>query len=349
MIPIIIPAYEPDNRLLELLKSLRGYEDPIIIVDDGSGAKYSKLFNKAQTVMGENGVILSHDVNKGKGRALKTAFQYVLNNIPQAIGTITADSDGQHTYEAIVSVRKAFIENQESLVLGSRCFEGTDIPWKSRFGNRLTLSVMRLTNGITVSDTQTGLRAIPRPFMKELLDVDGERFEFETRMLLACRGKYHIIEVPIDTIYESKTNHQTHFRPVRDSFMIYRIIFGDFIKYVISAFSSFVIDIVLFSVLCIFLKPLYSVMYVTISSILARIVSATYNYFINYVWVFKSKAKRVVAASKYAVLAIIVGLCSSFVTTLLVWLTGGNETVLKIIVDVLLFFINYRIQKKYVF
>ncbi len=82
MIPVIIPAYEPDSNLPVLLSTLAENKiGPVILVDDGSGDKYSAIFEKARSLVAENGgTVLVHEVNRGKGRALKTAFQYILEN-----------------------------------------------------------------------------------------------------------------------------------------------------------------------------------------------------------------------------------------------------------------------------
>ena len=226
MIPIIIPAYEPDSNLPLLLHILaENHIGPVIVVDDGSGDQYLAIFEKARSlVAGNGGTVLVHEVNKGKGRALKTAFQYILENYQNVIGAVTADSDGQHTVDCIRKVMETLQAKPQELILGVRDFSGDDIPWKSRFGNNLTEKVFAYVAGVHVSDTQTGLRGIPREFMRDLLDVAGERFEFETQMLLESVNRYPISEVEIETIYDSVEEHQTHFDPVADSIKIYRIL-----------------------------------------------------------------------------------------------------------------------------
>ena len=134
LVPIIIPSYEPDERLIDIIKDLVEADlTPIVLVDDGSGDEYSKYFKEAQQIMGDKGVLLTHEVNKGKGRALKTAFSYILNgDLKSSIGAITADSDGQHTVECISKVKDALIAHPDDLILGVRKFDGPDVPWKSR-------------------------------------------------------------------------------------------------------------------------------------------------------------------------------------------------------------------------
>lgn len=348
---IVIPAYEPDERLLLLLTNIQennvGF---VILVNDGSGSEYTGIFNKAADILKDGGVLLVHEVNRGKGRALKTAFSYVLNNYTDAVGVVTADSDGQHTVEAIKRIKAVFTEKPESLVLGVRDFSGKGIPWKSRFGNNLTEKVFQYLSGIHVSDTQTGLRGIPKSFMQQLLAVKGERFEFEMRMLLECAGRYSVTEVPIETIYDSEENHQTHFNPVMDSIRIYRILGEKFIRYVFASFSSSIIDVVMFTVLCILLKSHFPYIYIVLATVLARIISATYNYIMNYKLVFQSKEPVKTAGVKYAVLAVVQMSLSAILVTLIVNVfLFVPEFVIKVAVDIVLFFISYYVQQRYIF
>lgn len=351
-IPIIIPAYEPDNRLLKLLNDISNCDlGPVIIVDDGSGSEFCDIFSKAYSYIKANkGVILTHPHNMGKGHALKTAFTYVLATYPSTTGVVTADSDGQHNTECIKSVIDTLARNRDSLVLGVRNFSGSEIPWKSRFGNKLMTQIFYFNTGIKISDTQTGLRGIPISLVRKLIDIKGERFEFETNMLLESVKDYHIIEVPIQTIYESKYNHQTHFDPIKDSIKIYRIIGAGFFKYILSSFSSSIIDILMFSLLCHSFRNSTSKMYIAYSTVLARILSAIYNYVINYKLVFSSNKKITNSAPRYFILAIIQMTLSAALTTFGSFIfKTASEVIIKICVDAVLFFINYYLQKKYVY
>lgn len=351
VIPVVIPAYEPDGRLLILLDQLSERKiTPVIVVDDGSGENYTELFRKAgKLAEAGGGCLLRHERNCGKGRALKTAFQYVLTSFPDAAGVVTADSDGQHRPECIEDVRRALCQNPDSLVLGARTFDDPGIPWKSRFGNRLTVKLMQYFTGIRVSDTQTGLRGIPRAFLEKLLNVRGERFEFETEMLLASRGEYPIVEVPIRTVYDSKSHHQTHFRPLADSWRIYKILGRSFLGFVLSSLSSSILDLCLFTLLCHLLRGRARA-YILIATIAARILSAAYNYGMNYKKVFRSRSGIRASAVRYALLAAAQMLCSGLLVTAAVRLLGNlPEVVIKAMVDTALFFVSYKIQQKFVF
>ncbi len=351
LIPIIIPSYEPDERLLVLLEALFStpFLDscPVILVDDGSGEKYNHFFEAAKSRFGVT--VLVHEVNKGKGRALKDAFSYCLTTYPNMVGVVTADSDGQHTPADIIKCMDALLKSPEALILGSRDFSLDNVPPKSKFGNNLTSKVFKTFFKLSISDTQTGLRAIPRSFMTKLLDVEGERFEYETYMLLESKGVCPIIEVPIETVYDSTEHHQTHFNPVLDSIRIYGVFFARFIRFAISSLSSAVLDFILFWIFCRLFKVAAPVYYVAIATICARVLSATYNYIINRVVVFKSKESGGRSFVKYAVLAVLQMLLSSVFVTLGVNMLLLPEVLVKLVVDTTLFIISYFVQKRVVF
>lgn len=350
MIPLIIPSYEPDERLLHLLNALKDYPSgPVLLVNDGSGPAYQTFFDQAKDLLPDKLISLSHEVNRGKGRALKTAFSYVKEHFPDAVGCVTADSDGQHSAAAIQSIAQGLKDHPESLILGIRTFDREDVPWKSRFGNTITISVFSYIAGTKVHDTQTGLRGIPMGLMKEMLGVSYDRFEFEMQMLLDASANYPILEIPIETIYDSRENHQTHFRPVSDSVKIYAILGKRFFKYSLASFSSSIIDLLLFTILCHFLRNRVTG-YVALCTVSARIVSAAYNYVINYKVVFKSRENPCKAAVEYALLAIVQMTMSALLCTGGVLLLPAlPEAVVKIVVDTVLFFASYYLQQKVVF
>ncbi len=181
IVPIVIPSYQPTDFIYNLCEQLSGNKSlSIVVVDDGSGMNYRDIFNR----LSMKAVVLHHQENFGKGAALKSGFNYVLNHFPEAIGCVTADADGQHSTMDILRCRQMLIENKNSLILGCRNFDHFDIPWKSRLGNQLTRRFCHYFMGISVSDTQTGLRGIPRDYMSQLLNEKSNRYEFEMKMLI---------------------------------------------------------------------------------------------------------------------------------------------------------------------
>lgn len=346
---VIIPSYEPDERLLFFLSQLEQALPPnytALIVDDGSGPRYEGIFNAVKNQFGIT--VLHHSSNLGKGRALKTGFLFCKKNCPGAIGCITADCDGQHTSSQIMRMADALEKNQHALILGERCFDSNEIPFKSKFGNIITRKVFNALYHKDIPDTQTGLRAIPMEWLDAFIGISGDRFEYEIRQLIyAVENEIEIIEVPIETIYDSKEHHSTHFKPVKDSIRIYHAFGSAFGRFFVSSISSSVVDLLLFQLLCIVLKNnTMQVSYIVVSTIVARCLSATYNYLLNYYYVFRSSRNHFSSAPKYFMLAIAQMICSALLTTVLVNLFSTQiEVVVKIPVDTLLFFISYKIQR----
>ena len=212
---IIIPAYEPDKRLIQVVQdiTIKLPKSRIIVVNDGSGPGYNDYYDETAFI---GATVLTHPVNKGKGAALKTAFAHIQEEVVSqhlsAQPIVTVDSDGQHLIKDIVRVAKATEENPSHLVLGARTFVGK-VPARSRFGNKVTAGLFRLVTGQKVTDTQTGLRGMSTDLVPWLLNLDGNRFEYEFNMLLEAKKSGHqISEVPIETVYLGE-NKSSHFRP----------------------------------------------------------------------------------------------------------------------------------------
>ena len=220
---IIIPAFEPDRRMLELVRRLMKDFHDFIVVDDGSRSA-AELFNELRTHDGVN--VLAHDTNRGKGAALKTAFAELLRRYPDALGTVTVDADGQHLPKDVVRVAESLRRHPDRLTLGVRTFT-KGIPFRSRLGNLWTVAEFRLLVGHSVQDTQTGLRGIPLTLVPQLLDIAGTRYDYEIRMLanavLRAKG---VVQVPIETVYE-QVNRTSHYRPLADTFSTQRALFAE--------------------------------------------------------------------------------------------------------------------------
>lgn len=214
---VLIPAWQPDGRLLSLVKELRGCGfATILVVDDGSSGAAARVFEELRRL--PSVVVVRHERNLGKGRALKTGIGLVLREMPGIQGVITADADGQHRAEDIVRVARGLCQ-EERLVLGARAFGGV-VPLRCRFGNGVTRSVFGWLTGVRLSDTQTGLRGIPRRMFAELIEMDGERYEYEIVVLTRlCRTERRPVEVPIETVY-LEGNRSSHFKPMLDSVRI---------------------------------------------------------------------------------------------------------------------------------
>lgn len=335
---VVIPAYEPTTALIQLCETLKHVGiDTVIVVDDGSGDHYADIFHTVENEL--DCIVLRHAVNLGKGRALKTAFNYILVKDPSLIGVVTADSDGQHTPTDILNVINTLQRFPKHLIMGCRNFHDATVPWKSYMGNLLTRRFCSFLCGVTVSDTQTGLRGIPSSFIKRLLSTPGERFDYETNMLLECNENISIHEVPIETIYESKTNHKTHFDPLIDSIMIYKVI----LTYSLSSIASTIIDFIIFAIL--------TGMHVDIwrATAIGRLSAAFINFILNRNIVFHSSGKIYLQLFQYLVLVALSGTASASLITVLQQFLSLDVTVIKAMVEIVLFFFNYYIQRTFIF
>lgn len=211
---VLIPVHRPGERLTALLDDLLAdgpAPEDVLIVDDGSGPSADKLLAGVR----ERGcTVLRSPVNRGKGAALKTGLRAVTDGrVTGGRDVVTADGDGQHRAADIGAV--AARTGRGSVVLGARPFGR--MPLRSRLGNVVTDLLFRGVTGRAVADTQTGLRAYPADLLGTLLDVPGERFEYEMNVLLTvvAAGR-RIEEVPIPATYLDG-NAGSHFGRISDS------------------------------------------------------------------------------------------------------------------------------------
>lgn len=343
-ISVVIPAYEPDIKLTKTIEDLLQYPfDEIIVINDGSSESQKSIFDRITNF--NRCTVIHHSENMGKGKALKTAFSYFLRKGETGAGVVTADADGQHHPKDIYKIAEQLQESPDDLVLGVRNFQEENIPLRSRFGNKLTKSVLKIISGMKVTDTQTGLRGIPASFAKELLDLEGDRYEFEMKMILACRSNNRKIkEVTIETIYIDD-NDSSHFNPVLDSIKIYYIFF----RFLFSSGASFLLDIGLFALFSSMLKTIMPNTFIITSTILARILSSIFNYYVNRKVVFKSKQANSPSMIKYYILALFQMGASALLVFAIYQPIGSNEVIIKIAVDSLLFVFSFFVQKKWVF
>ncbi|MDD6395350.1 MAG: GtrA family protein [Acutalibacteraceae bacterium] len=345
---IMIPSLNPDEKLVNYVDAL-SREDfrHILVINDGSSEEYNGIFDRLKSY--EKCTVISHDVNRGKGRALKTGMEYVLTHFPDCVGIVTGDADGQHRLIDTIHVANALEEKDDRLVLGARNFNSGNIPARSSFGNKLTSQVFALMFGQKLMDTQTGLRGISLKLIPKMLQVSGERFEYEMNMLIECRKqKIEIFEVPIETVYIDE-NSSSHFRPVVDSVKIYWLIFKGFFSFAFTSVSCTVLDLLLFQLFIAFILPQTLAHRILIATTIARVISSVANFLVNKNVVFKKRGSLVSSAVKYYILVVIQMLISAYaVTWLFNWL-GWGEVILKAMVDTTLFFVNYFIQKNIVF
>jgi len=344
---ILIPAYDPDQRMLEFLDTLNKeaakhpeFHSHILIVDDGSKPDSAICFRLAKEKY--HATILEHAVNQGKGRALKTAFNYILEQLPEAQSVVCADCDGQHKAVDVYHCLQEAKEHPQDLILGCRDFGAQQVPLKNKLGNIITRNVFALLVGARITDTQTGLRVLPVSILPVMITVEGERFEYETNVLIRCKEEgIAFYEVKILTVYD-KENYSTHFNPITDSFKIYSIFF----KFFLSGMSSFILDFLLFLLFSALSKGRIE-QHIFVATLLARAISSLYNYLINRKIVFKGDHSNRTLFLYYA-LVVVIAITSGTLTTVLN-MALHNESICKIIVDLSLFFVSFLVQRHFIF
>ena len=354
-ISVVLPSLDPDEKLIAVIDGLLeyGFSD-IILVNDGSKQENLHYFTDLAAQHPEIH-LLHHEVNKGKGAALKNAFRWFLENRPDGCGVVTVDGDNQHHPADTRACCEHMLATGRT-VLGCRDFNQEDVPARSSFGNKTTSLIFKIFVGMTISDTQTGLRAIPRKVLEELVEVYGDRFEYETNMLLAFKSKgIAFDEVKIRTVYIEE-NKSSHFRVIHDSWRIYKLILAHFFRYTLSSLVSAVVDTAAFSLFSWFFGKFLSGLTLTAAAgILARVISSLLNFFMNQKMVFKTNVDTKKAMLRYYCLALPQMAAQVLLTQGVYALFGIPDsanflrTVIYAVVMTALYFLSYVIQQRWVF
>lgn len=210
---ILIPAYNPDNELIKILKEINN-QYPVIVVNDGSDKAYSNIISGAK----KYAHVINYDENMGKGYAIKTGINYIDDNYDDYI-IVTMDADGQHTLKDAIKLCDYVKDNLDTLAIGKRELK-KNTPLRSRIGNNIIRKVFKRTTKLDIYDTQSGLRAFSYKLIDYMLNIPGYRYEYEMNVLLGLNDNaIHYMEIPIETIYLNN-NRGSHFRTFEDSCLI---------------------------------------------------------------------------------------------------------------------------------
>lgn len=340
----LIPSYEPEEQLSQVIKDALEQDFWIVVVDDGSQKECRKRFEQLEQSGYGRVQVLHHMKNRGKGAAIKTGLSFLKSKSLKDAVIVTIDGDGQHRIRDAVRVCDEAEKHPGTLVLGSRGFQA-GVPLRSRIGNFVTRHLFRLFTGLNISDTQTGLRAFTGELLDFMLEGKGERYEYEMQVLLGCRRMgIPVAEIPIETIYLD-ANSQSHFQMLRDSFLIYRELMG----FMVVSFISFFVD---YSSYCLFLFLLSGVwgeMSVAASNVMARLVSGSLNYCLNRRFVFNSRGSLPKTAGLYILLAAGILFLNTTILNLLVIRFETNRYLAKAAAEVMLFLLSWSVQKLLIF
>ena len=191
----VIPAYNEEQNIAEVISKTSKHTDQIIVVNDGSTDNTEKVARET------NAIVKSHIVNKGLGLTIRDAITEAMKLGADII--ITIDADGQYDADQIPDLLKPILDGKADLVLGSR-FEGT-IARMSRlkkFGNKIITLIVRNLMNLDISDSQTGFRAIKREVIEHIVISADYTYTQEMIIRAAAEG-FHIDEVPVN-FYERK-------------------------------------------------------------------------------------------------------------------------------------------------
>ncbi|WP_182276755.1 bifunctional glycosyltransferase family 2/GtrA family protein [Granulicella sp. 5B5] len=334
-IAVLIPAWQPAPILPTLAEALRAAGiGHVLVVDDGSDPDLQPLFDQ----LARTGVtVLRHAVNLGKGRALKTGFNHLLLHRPDLLGVVTADADGQHTVEDILSVARALVLSAGRPVLGVRAFSG-DVPFRSRLGNTLTRSIFTFVTGVRLADTQTGLRGLPPTALSGLMTLDGERYEYEMTVLAhLCRDGSKPLQVPIRTVYID-ANRSSHFNPVWDSMRIYFVL----ARFYLSSLLAAAVDFAGFSI------AFAATQNLAVSVATGRL-SSLVNFTLNRRFVFRNRGPVTAAIWRYYALVAVIACLSYGLIYALTYRLGWNVFLAKVLVESALSLVSFSIQRTFIF
>ena len=347
---ILIPAYKPDQSIVRLARALRA-QDPdaeILVIDDGSGSTYAPIFTELRI---DGVTVQTHPANKGKGAALRTGIAWAKANRPGEI-LVTADADGQHLpqdiFRAGVRAESLAASGQRAIVLGVRTLpdpdageEGTRVPLRSKVGNSATVGFFALATGKHVADTQTGLRAFTPQILDWLLQIPGDKYEYEFSMLLrATRADVELVQVPIVKVYEPG-NPTSHFRPLQDSARIY----APLLLFLASSFlTGFLVDAIALFVLVGMGAPLLAAV------VGARVISALTNFTVNRIIMHDEGSRPSTSSSlvRYATLAVGILAANAALMEALTGL-GASLLVAKILTELILIPVSFAVQRRWVF
>ncbi len=350
---LVIPALNPDSKFKELAVEMANYFPVIIVVDDGSDEAHKPVFTAIQEALGATVHLLTHEVNQGKGVALKTAIAYYLNSPlkDEYVGIVTADSDGQHEYPDVVNLDKQLGEKHErALHIGHRDLNSEIMPPRSKIGNKTTAWMFNLLYGVKLKDTQSGLRAFSNDILSWLLTIKGARFEYEMNMLILSKNAdVKIYETPIKTKYEE--NHKSTYNTFRDSFRVARVLLGGLGQFLLAALLASLTDLGGFALLYYVLLPdtLEVAAALLISQVASRALSSVVNFLVNRFLTFGGKRISKNSIWKYYVLWLgQLGASYGIVLGFTV-LLGGGEFWIKMITDFLLSLLSYQVQMRWVF
>jgi len=208
----LIPAYREENHIFEVAKRALAQLDHVVILNDGSPDATAQ---KAKEAGAE---VISHEMNRGKGAAIKTGLRALTERGFQYIQIL--DGDGQHLPEEIPRFLEEANSSRSHIIIGNRMSDTAKMPFVRKMTNRFMSWQISSVCRQSIPDTQCGFRMIHRDLAPQLF-CETDAFDYETEMLLiAARKGFKISAVPVSTVYGEE---KSKIRPVRDTIRFYKL------------------------------------------------------------------------------------------------------------------------------
>jgi glycosyltransferase involved in cell wall biosynthesis len=210
----LIPSYFEERHIREVAERVRAQVDTVLVVDDGST---DRTADEARAAGVE---VIRHEVNQGKGAAIKTGLR-ALSERPGIEYIIILDGDGQHLPEEIPAFIDEANASGAAMVLGNRMSDTRTMPLVRRLTNQfMSWSISQLC-GQPIPDSQCGFRMLKRDLAPALL-LSSNHYDYETEMLIvAARKGCEIKAVPVSTVYGDEVSK---IRPVRDTLRFFKLV-----------------------------------------------------------------------------------------------------------------------------
>jgi glycosyltransferase involved in cell wall biosynthesis len=206
---VLIPTYNNDTSLAQVISDVAFFTRDIIVVNDGSTDNTAAVLAEFPFLQ-----VLTHAVNKGKGLALRDGFAYAIRQGYHY--AISIDSDGQHFAKDLHKFLDKLQESPDAIIIGARNMDQASVPGKSSFGHKFSNFWFKVETGIVAPDTQSGYRLYPLLLLKPIHFIT-RKFEFEIEVLVRSAWKGIKIEsVPVTVYYAPKETRISHFRPFKD-------------------------------------------------------------------------------------------------------------------------------------
>ena len=212
---VLIPAYNEEKTIAEVVKESLPFVDKVLVVNDGSEARTEKKAKKA------GATVISHQKRKGKGAALSTGLSYLLSSNYEFV--ITLDGDGQHNPDEIPKFLNAGKDKKVGIVVGFRKRSLKNMPLDRFLTNWFTSSLVSILCQQRIPDTQCGFRLIKKKAI-EGIRLYTSHFDTESEILIkVAKRRFKIKSVPIRTIYREE---RSKIRPLIDTLRFFKLLFS---------------------------------------------------------------------------------------------------------------------------